>query len=168
MTTLRERALPSTHSNLPARTLSTAGLTAAALDAAAALRRSRKNPTTCGASTDDLSNASIFEVNAIGPLSDDEKATALGLLDMQRYLLLMYTSCGWFFDDPAGLETRQVLRYAARAVELAEEYLGGSLEPLFLRLLERVRSASEGRPDASELYRKLRAPFTPSAAVLPS
>jgi alpha-amylase/alpha-mannosidase (GH57 family) len=110
----------------------------------------------------------FFERNAIGPLSDDEKTTALGLLDMQRYLLLMYTSCGWFFDDPAGLETRQVLRYAARAVELAEEYLGGSLEPLFLRLLERVRSASEGRPDASELYRKLRAPFTPSAAVLPS
>src|SRR6185503_670946 len=53
-------------SNLPARTLSTAGLTVAALDAAAALRRSRKNPTTCGASTDDLSKASIFEVNAIG------------------------------------------------------------------------------------------------------
>ena len=119
----------------------------------------------------DASSGSVdrfFERNAIGPLSDDEKTTALGLLDMQRYLLLMYTSCGWFFDDPAGLETRQVLRYAARAVELAEEYLGGSLEPLFLRLLERVRSASEGRPDASELYRKLRAPFTPSAAALPS
>jgi Domain of unknown function (DUF3536) len=82
--------------------------------------------------------------------------------------MLMYTSCGWFFDDPAGLETRQVLRYAARAVELAEDHLGGAIEPLFLRLLERVRTASGDRPDASELYRTLRAPFTPSAAVLPS
>ena len=81
---------------------------------------------------------------------------------------LMYTSCGWFFDDPAGLETRQVLRYAARAVELAEEHLGGSIEPLFLKLLERVRSGLGERPDGSELYRTLRAPLPPSAAALPS
>jgi alpha-amylase/alpha-mannosidase (GH57 family) len=110
----------------------------------------------------------FFERNAIAGLAEDERATALGLLDLQRYALLMYTSCGWFFDDPAGLETRQVLRYAARAVELTQEHLGGSLEPLFLRLLERVRSGTGDRLDASELYRKLRAPFTPSAAVLPS
>jgi alpha-amylase/alpha-mannosidase (GH57 family) len=110
----------------------------------------------------------FFERNAIAGLSEDERATALGLLELQRYTLLMYTSCGWFFDDPAGLETRQVLRYAARAVELTQEHLGGSLEPLFLRLLERVRSGSGDRSDACELYRKLRAPFTPSAAVLPS
>jgi alpha-amylase/alpha-mannosidase (GH57 family) len=119
----------------------------------------------------DPSPASIdrfFERNSIGALSEDERSSAVGLLQLQRYALLMYTSCGWFFDDPAGLETRQVLRYAARAVELAEEHLGGSIEPLFLRLLERVRSVSGDRPDASELYRKLRAPFTPSAAVLPS
>ena len=80
----------------------------------------------------------------------------------------MYTSCGWFFDDPAGLETRQVLRYAAHALELAEEHFGGSLEPLFLRLLERVRSSLGERRDASELYRTLRAPLPPSASVLPS
>jgi alpha-amylase/alpha-mannosidase (GH57 family) len=119
----------------------------------------------------DPSPASVdrfFDRNSIGALSEDERSIALGLLQLQRNALLMYTSCGWFFDDPAGLETRQVLRYAARAVELAEEHLGGSIEPLFLRLLERVRSVSGDRPDASELYRKLRAPFTPSAAVLPS
>jgi alpha-amylase/alpha-mannosidase (GH57 family) len=110
----------------------------------------------------------FFERHAVGSISADEKATALGLLELQRNALLMYTSCGWFFDDPTGLETRQVLRYAARTVELAEEHLGGSLEPLFLRLLERVRSGSGDRRDASELYRTLRAPFVPTAAVLPS
>jgi alpha-amylase/alpha-mannosidase (GH57 family) len=110
----------------------------------------------------------FFARNAVGPLSGEEWASALGLLETQRYALLMYTSCGWFFDDPGGLETRLVLRYAARAVELAEEHLGGSIEPLFLRLLERVRSGSGDRVDASEMYRRLRSPFAPSAAVLPS
>ncbi len=110
----------------------------------------------------------FFERHAIGALTPEERALALGLLDLQRNALLMYTSCGWFFDDPAGLETRQVLRYAARAVELAEEHLGGSIEPLFLRLLERVRSGLGERPDASELYRSLRAPLPPTAAALPS
>ena len=110
----------------------------------------------------------FLDRHAIGPLSAEDRSTALGLLELQRNALLMYTSCGWFFDDPAGLETRQVLRYAARALELADEHLGGSLEPLFLRLLERVRSSLGERQDASELYRTLRAPLPPSAAVLPT
>jgi alpha-amylase/alpha-mannosidase (GH57 family) len=110
----------------------------------------------------------FLDRHAIGPLSAEDRSTALSLLELQRNALLMYTSCGWFFDDPAGLETRQVLRYAARALELAEEHLGGALEPLFLRLLERVRSSLGERRDASELYRMLRAPLPPSAAVLPS
>jgi alpha-amylase/alpha-mannosidase (GH57 family) len=110
----------------------------------------------------------FLDRHAIGPLSAEDRSTALGLLELQRNALLMYTSCGWFFDDPAGLETRQVLRYAARALELAEEHLGGSLEPLFLRLLERVRSSPGERRDASETYRTLRAPLPPVAAVLPS
>ncbi len=119
----------------------------------------------------DLSPASVeqfFERQAIGPLSAEERSTALGLLELQRNALLMYTSCGWFFDDPGGLETRQVLRYAARAVELAEEHLGGSLEPLFLRLLEGVRSSLGERRDASELYRTLKAPHVTTPAVPPS
>ncbi|MDQ3107204.1 MAG: DUF3536 domain-containing protein, partial [Actinomycetota bacterium] len=40
------------------------------------------------------------------------------LLDAQRNALLMYTSCGWFFNDLGGTETVQVLRYAARAIDL--------------------------------------------------
>jgi hypothetical protein len=43
------------------------------------------------------------------------------LLDAQRNALLMYTSCGWFFNDLAGIETVQVLRYAARAIDLYEQ-----------------------------------------------
>src|SRR5262249_24646836 len=54
-------------------------------------------------------------------LSDTEAMLALKLLETQRNALLMFTSCGWFFSDLAGIETVQVLRYAARAVELQEE-----------------------------------------------
>jgi alpha-amylase/alpha-mannosidase (GH57 family) len=119
----------------------------------------------------DPSPASVerfLERNAIAFPAPEDRATALGLLEMQRNALLMYTSCGWFFDEPGGLETRQVLRYAARAVELAEEHLGGSLEPLFVKLLERVRSSFGGHPDGSEIYRTLRAPLPPTEARLPS
>jgi alpha-amylase/alpha-mannosidase (GH57 family) len=108
----------------------------------------------------------FFERHAVRRLSAAERDAALDLLELQRNALLMYTSCGWFFDDPAGLETRQVLRYAARAVELAEKRLGGSLEPLFLRLLERVRSDLGDRPDAAAIYRTLRDPHVPAEAAI--
>jgi hypothetical protein len=53
--------------------------------------------------------------------SDEALVQALTLLEAQRHLMLMYTSCGWFFNDVAGLETVQVMRYAARAADLLEE-----------------------------------------------
>src|SRR6185503_3052325 len=45
-------------------------------------------------------------------LSAAETVCVWKLLEMQRHLMLMYTSCGWFFDDLSGLETVQVLQYA--------------------------------------------------------
>ena len=67
---------------------------------------------------------------------------ALKLLEMQRHAMLMYTSCGWFFNDLAGIETVQVLRYAGRVVQLAEQLFGGTpeTEKAFLPRLERARS----------------------------
>ncbi len=49
---------------------------------------------------------------------------ALRLLEMQRHGMLMYTSCGWFFDEISGLETTQCLHYAARAIHLAKHFRG--------------------------------------------
>ena len=65
---------------------------------------------------------------------------ALKLLEMQRHALLMYASCGWFFADVSGLETQQVIKYAARALQLGQEFSGEDLEQPFLRLLERAVS----------------------------
>jgi alpha-amylase/alpha-mannosidase (GH57 family) len=64
---------------------------------------------------------------------------ALWLLEMQRHALLMYTSCGWFFDEISGLETTQCLRYAARAIQLARHF-HGEFEEGFLADLEKATS----------------------------
>ncbi len=52
-------------------------------------------------------------------LSEAERVRALELMEMQRHAQLMYTSCGWFFDDIAGIETVQIIAYAARVLQLA-------------------------------------------------
>lgn len=74
------------------------------------------------------------------PLNTREQREVWNLLELQRQALLMYTSCGWFFDDISGIEASQVLAYAARAVELARETLGLDLEPEFMRRLEAAPS----------------------------
>jgi alpha-amylase/alpha-mannosidase (GH57 family) len=71
----------------------------------------------------------------------DEAATreVLWLLEMQRHAMLMFTSCGWFFDEISGLETTQCLRYAARAIQLAQHF-DRVLEPEILPILEKAPS----------------------------
>ena len=69
-----------------------------------------------GAATTD----EVVERNAGGPLDDDARATAETLLELQESSMSMFTSCGWFFNDVGGIETIQVLRYAARTLELLE------------------------------------------------
>ena len=73
-------------------------------------------------------------------LSLEEEVRALRLLELQRHLMLMYTSCGWFFDEPTGTETVQVLQYAARAVQLGQQLFGRDCETEFLKRLELVQS----------------------------
>ena len=84
-------------------------------------------------------------------LSPGDQQTVLKLLELQRHRLLMFTSCGWFFDELSGLEGTQILRYAERAVELAKD-CGLSLEAEFV---ERLRSAPSNLPevgDGGQLY----------------
>ena len=57
-------------------------------------------------------------------LSRAERVRALELMEMQRHAQLMYTSCGWFFDDISGIETVQIIAYAARVLQLAREVFG--------------------------------------------
>ncbi|MGA9755212.1 MAG: DUF3536 domain-containing protein [Desulfobaccales bacterium] len=73
-------------------------------------------------------------------LTEDDRVAALKLLEMERHSLLMYTSCGWFFADISGLESLQVIKYAARALQLGQHFTSESLEPPFLKILERAVS----------------------------
>lgn len=73
------------------------------------------------------------------PLKGEEQVRLLKLLEMQRCALLMFTSCGWFFDEISGLETVQILKYACKAVQIAEDF-GVFLEPLLLSYLEKAPS----------------------------
>lgn len=68
-------------------------------------------------------------------LTSDQSIKFLRLLEMQRHAMLMYTSCGWFFDEISGIETTQVMQYAARAMQLAEETAGENPEPEFIKRL---------------------------------
>jgi len=73
-------------------------------------------------------------------LGEDDRVRAIKLLEMQRFALLMYTSCGWFFDEISGIETVQILMYAGRMIQLASETTGAELEPAFLEALGRAPS----------------------------
>jgi alpha-amylase/alpha-mannosidase (GH57 family) len=96
----------------------------------------------------------FFAQQAARPLNDTEKITALKLLELQRHTMLMYTSCGWFFDDLSGIETVQVIQYAARALQLAGELFGGSLEAGFLERLEKAKSNVPEHKDGRMIYDK--------------
>jgi alpha-amylase/alpha-mannosidase (GH57 family) len=92
--------------------------------------------------------------HAIRELSESEKITVLKILELQRHAMLMYTSCGWFFDELSGLETVQVIHYAARAIQLAGEISGDSMEAHFLERLERAKSNIPEYRDGRRIYEK--------------
>jgi alpha-amylase/alpha-mannosidase (GH57 family) len=79
---------------------------------------------------------------------------ALELLEMQRNAMLMYTSCGWFFNDISGIETVQVLQYAGRVIQLAEKISGRGLESELLARLSSARSNLPQQGDARQIYER--------------
>jgi alpha-amylase/alpha-mannosidase (GH57 family) len=93
------------------------------------------------------------------PVSNAERDEILDLLEMQRHALLMYASCGWFFDDPSRIETVQLLCHAGRVVDLAERRFGEPVEAALLERLARVESSHAGRGDARGLYERLVVPL---------
>lgn len=93
--------------------------------------------------------------HALKGLSTEEKVLALKLLEMQRHAMLMYTSDGWFFDEISGLETYQVMKYAARAMQLARAVNGVDLEPGYLERLKKGKSNIPEFEDGEKVYLQL-------------
>ena len=90
--------------------------------------------------------------HAVHELSPTEQTAVWKLLEIQRHAQLMYTSCGWFFDDIGGIEARQIIQYAGRALQLASELFGEDLEERFLERLEKAPSNSPEIGDGRRIY----------------
>ena len=94
----------------------------------------------------------FFARQAKHSLSPVQVTSALKLLELQRNAMLMYTSCGWFFDDLAGIETIQVLRFAGRAAQLAQELFGDALEEQFVGRLALAQSNQPAEGNGARVY----------------
>lgn len=78
--------------------------------------------------------------NLVKDLTEEQKVKAMELLECQRQAMLMYTSCGWFFSEISGIETTQIMKYAARAMQLAQIFSKKDLEKRFLDILSEAKS----------------------------
>jgi len=101
--------------------------------------------------------AGFFDRHAEHPLTSEERTTVLDLLELERHTQLMYTSCGWFFDDISGIETVQIIAYAGRVLQLAAKLFGtagAALEDRFLQILSRAKSNLPEFGDGATIYRR--------------
>ena len=92
--------------------------------------------------------------HALRSLTRHERVIVLKLLEIQRHAMLMYTSCGWFFDELSGLETVQIIQYAGRAIQLSDELFQGSLEDTFKMRLALAKSNLPELENGARIYEK--------------
>lgn len=88
-----------------------------------------------------------------------QKTKAIRLLEMQRHAQLMFTSCGWFFNEISGIETIQILQYAARAIQLAESESNAKLEQAFLNDLDHAKSNLPEMGTGKDIYQRYISPY---------
>ena len=93
--------------------------------------------------------------NAVGNVDHHR---VLRIMEIQRHAMLMYTSCGWFFDEISGIETTQVMQYACRAIQLANQIAGVDLEIEFLKRLEAAPSNVPAYVHAANVYHRFITP----------
>jgi alpha-amylase/alpha-mannosidase (GH57 family) len=96
----------------------------------------------------------FFTRHAVRPLGAADMTTALKLLELQRHAMLMYASCGWFFDELSGIETVQAMLFAGRAVQLGQDLFGDSLESQFTERLAAAQSNLPEHGDGRQIYEK--------------
>ncbi|HEX4067927.1 MAG TPA: DUF3536 domain-containing protein [Acidobacteriaceae bacterium] len=103
------------------------------------------------------SRDAFFTANATHTLDAEERTRALMLMELERHEMLMYTSCGWFFDDISGIETVQIVAYAGRVLQLATELFGmraSGLEKKFVDTLAQAKSNLSEQQDGAAVYNR--------------
>ena len=98
---------------------------------------------------------SFLAKSAKHELTPRQEQQGLELLEMQHHTMQMYTSCGWFFDEVSGIETVQLLTYAARAIDLARSACAVDLEESFCAMLRLVPSNLRRWRNAEAIYREV-------------
>jgi alpha-amylase/alpha-mannosidase (GH57 family) len=101
------------------------------------------------------SRAEFLKRHAGRQVTTLETQRALAFLEMQRFALLMFTSCGWFFSDISGIETLQVLKYAARVIELMHELELPSAREKFIEILGEARSNVPAEGSGADIFLRL-------------
>lgn len=96
----------------------------------------------------------FFERHALKRLSHLDVDKIIDLLEAQRFALYMYTSCGWFFDEISGIEPVKVMKYALRAMELAQPFRKEPIEPGFLKILASAKSNLPGMGTGEDVFNK--------------
>jgi alpha-amylase/alpha-mannosidase (GH57 family) len=110
----------------------------------------------------------FFHTHATRKLTPSERVCVFELLELERHTQLMYTSCGWFFDDISGIETVQIIAYAGRVLQLAAKLFtpmallndethmasAAGLETDFLAVLATAKSNVAESGDGAEVYRR--------------
>lgn len=86
---------------------------------------------------------------------DVDAHRVLRIMEIQRHAMLMYTSCGWFFDEISGIETTQVMQYACRAIQLANQIAGIDLEVEFQKRLEAAPSNVAAYGNGANVYQRV-------------
>jgi alpha-amylase/alpha-mannosidase (GH57 family) len=110
---------------------------------------------------DPMARERFFRRFAKMDLSAADERRALTFLETQRHSLLMFTSCGWFFSDISGIETVQILKYAARVMELMDELGLPSVRNQFLDTLAEAKSNRPELGNGADIYRQLVEHLTP-------
>ncbi len=96
----------------------------------------------------------FIEAHTRRKLGAAERIRFLQLLEMQKCTMAMFTSCGWFFDEVSEIEAVLIMRYAARAMQLAEKTGAASPEAAFLEILEKAPSNRPEYCNAANVYAK--------------
>jgi alpha-amylase/alpha-mannosidase (GH57 family) len=102
----------------------------------------------------DESIGKFIEKHALRELNREETSTVLKLMELQRHAMLMYTSCGWFFDELSDIETVQILQYAGRAIQLSGDVFNDSVEESFKHRLSFAKSNIPEYKNGSVVYDK--------------
>ena len=101
------------------------------------------------------SNIKNFQKKYFQPeLTEEDKVKGMELLEIQRQSMLMYTSCGWFFSEISGIETVQIMKYAARAMQLAAGFTNTTLETNFLNILAEAKSNIQEFGTGKDIYER--------------